>query len=96
MVAFAGRIRQNIDSGQKMGIKCKRIFEGRVEAQDNLGFLFDIPCDNVVLCTGDPSDNTLFNQLKGLVPELYIIGDAGKPADLSQAHADAYAVALKV
>ena len=81
---------------QKMGIKCKRIFEGRVEAQDNLGFLFDIPCDNVVLCTGDPSDNTLFNQLKGLVPELYIIGDAGKPADLSQAHADAYAVALKV
>ena len=61
-----------------------------------VGKLFDIPCDNVVLCAGDSSDSILFTQLKGIVPELYIIGDAGKPADLSQAHAGAYAVALKV
>ncbi len=74
----------------------KATFEGRVKAQDNLGFLFDIPCDNDVLCTGDPSDNIFFTQLNGIVPERYIIGDAGKPADLSQAHAGAYAVALKV
>lgn len=79
-----------------LGTRCKSIHEGKVVVADKLGFPWDIPCDNVVVCTGDPADDTLYQELKGLVPELYNIGDSSGRANLAKAHADAYGLARSI
>ncbi|MDQ6523427.1 FAD-dependent oxidoreductase [Nocardioides sp. LHD-245] len=49
--------------------------------------------DTVVLACGADSDDTLFQQLQGKVPELHVLGDAYAPRRLSFATRQAYALA---
>lgn len=78
-----------------MGQKCHSIFEDKVVAADKVGFgfRFDIPCDNVVMCTGDVANDDLVAKLHGVVPEVYNIGDSAEPSNLAKAHASAYSLA---
>lgn len=79
-----------------LGTRCKSIYEGKIVAADKIGYTWDIPCDNVVVCIGDPADDQLYNELTGLVPELYNIGDSSGRANLAKAHADAYGLARSI
>lgn len=79
-----------------LGHKCHSITENCVVAADKIGFRFDIPCDNVILCTGDLANNDLYRALWGRVPEIYSIGDCDTPSNLAKAHAAAYGLASKI
>lgn len=81
---------------QHLGTRCHSIHEDYVEVADKIGFRFNIPCDNVVLCTGDAASDDLYKALVGLVPEVYNIGDSDIPSNLAKAHAAAFALASKI
>lgn len=78
-----------------LGQRCYSISEDKVTVADKhgFGFRFDIPCDNVVMCTGDAANDDICKQLKGLVPEIYNIGDSAEPSNLAKAHAAAFSLA---
>lgn len=75
---------------------CQEIRPDAVQVADKVGFLFDLPCDNVVLCTGDPANDALYQELRQYIPELYNIGDSADPSNLAMCHADAYRVAAMI
>ena len=99
-VAYAAdsheHIKDNYNVTQHLGTKCHAIEEDKVIAADKIGFRFDIPCDNVVICTGDPADNELYKSLVGMVTEVYNIGDSDTPSNLAKNHAAAYALARSI
>lgn len=81
---------------QHLGTKCYAIEQDKVVAADKIGFRFDIPCDNVVVCTGDAPNDGLYKALFGKVPEVYNLGDSDTPTNLAKVHAAAYALAIKI
>jgi 2-enoate reductase len=52
-----------------------------------------ISCDSVVLCVGYKEENALFEELQFDVPEIYLLGDARKVANIMAAIWDAFEVA---
>jgi 2,4-dienoyl-CoA reductase-like NADH-dependent reductase (Old Yellow Enzyme family)/thioredoxin reductase len=60
------------------------------------GEVLYLPADTVVLAVGARSDNALAQELKGLVPEVYKIGDAVSPRDAASATYDAARIAEKI
>ena len=58
--------------------------------------IFHIPADTVVMAVGAQSENKLAQELKGLVPEVYKIGDCEKPRDAASATYDAARVAERI
>ena len=60
------------------------------------GEILFLPADTVILAVGAASDNRLATELKGLVPEVYSIGDCEKPRDASSATFDAARVAERI
>lgn len=60
------------------------------------GEIFYIPANTVVLAVGASSNNGLTKELKGLVPEVYAIGDAVSPRDAASATYDAARIAEKI
>ncbi|MCX6004093.1 MAG: FAD-dependent oxidoreductase, partial [Chloroflexi bacterium] len=60
-------------------------------AEEKLG-----PFDTVVLASGATAVNELGEQVKGLAPEIYIIGDAAKPGKILAAVEQAAEIALKL
>lgn len=53
------------------------------------------PFDTVVLAAGSTPVNELQEQVKGLVPEIYVIGDASKPGKILAAVEAGAETALK-
>jgi len=53
---------------------------GEPPVKDNV-FYF-LPADTVVLATGARSENQLGNELSGLIPEVYRIGDCAEVRDV--------------
>jgi len=60
------------------------------------GEIVFLPAETVVLAVGAQSENRLEQELKGLVPEVYSIGDCEKPRDASIATFSAARVAEKI
>ena len=60
------------------------------------GEILFLPADTVILAVGAQSENKLAQELKGLVPEVYKIGDCEKPRDASSATFDAARVAERI
>jgi len=60
------------------------------------GEILCLPADTVVLAVGARSENALAQELKGLVPEVYKIGDAVSPRDAASATYDAARTAEKI
>ena len=81
---------------QHLGTKCYSIDEEKVVAADKIGFRFDIPCDNVVICTGDAPNDGLYKELCGKIPEVYNLGDSETPSNLAKVHASAFALAKRI
>jgi NADH dehydrogenase FAD-containing subunit len=76
--------------------KVKSISEGVVTVETNEGEQKIGPFDTIVMAAGASSVNDLEPQVKGLVPEIYVIGDAVKPGKLLAALEKATEVALKL
>lgn len=58
--------------------------------------LVSLPARTVILAVGAVSDNDLFEQLKSLSPELYLIGDAKSPRKALEAVREGFQVGLKI
>ncbi len=52
-----------------------------------------LPVDDVVLCVGYKSENTLYEELKDQISEIYELGDARKVSNIMYAIWDAFEVA---
>ncbi len=52
-----------------------------------------LPADQIILAMGYRSDNRLYNEIRDLDAELYLVGDAGKVANIHYAIWNAYEVA---
>ncbi|MBQ4309243.1 MAG: FAD-dependent oxidoreductase [Lachnospiraceae bacterium] len=57
------------------------------------GAVKEYPADSVVLCVGYRSENSLYQELKYEVDDLYLLGDAAKVSNIMYAVWDAYEVA---
>ena len=57
------------------------------------GEVKEYPADSVVLCVGYRSENSLYQELKYEVDDLYLLGDAAKVSNIMYAVWDAYEVA---
>lgn len=53
----------------------------------------ELPCDTVILSVGFREEDSLYRALEPLVPELYLLGDARKVANIMYAVWDAFEVA---
>jgi 2,4-dienoyl-CoA reductase (NADPH2) len=85
----------------RMGIKtltrarAKRIAsEGALMERDGKEIL--LPADTVVIATGAQSVNHLYENLKGRVPEIYVIGDAKSPRQALEAVAEGFEVGISL
>ncbi len=54
-----------------------------------------LPADSIVIAAGSKSENALAS-LKGLVPELYVIGDAKKPRNALEAIKEGFLIGLRI
>ena len=55
-----------------------------------------LPADTVVLAVGDKPDKTLYESVKDLVPECYLVGDAAGGGIIPNAVFDGYTVGAKL
>lgn len=63
---------------------------------DLSGEVFSLPADTVVLAVGAESDNELAEQLNGIIPEVYMIGDCVEPRDAAAATHEAAKLASRI
>ena len=63
---------------------------------DKAGMVQVIPADTVVLAAGTQSENALYYQLQGKVPELHILGDAKEPGKAIDAIREAAVTARQI
>jgi 2,4-dienoyl-CoA reductase-like NADH-dependent reductase (Old Yellow Enzyme family)/thioredoxin reductase len=74
--------------------KVTAIEAGKVIVDTENGIRKELPTDSVIFSTGSVSADSLAETLKGLVAEVYMVGDAKEPANLGAALRSATAVAL--
>jgi 2-enoate reductase len=77
------------------GITLHSISERVVSVIDGYQLLF-LKADTVVLATGSKAENKLAEQLKGLVPELYTIGDCVEPRNSMEAIHEGFKVGREI
>jgi 2,4-dienoyl-CoA reductase (NADPH2) len=63
---------------------------------EKVGEQYTLPADLVILAIGSCSENQLYKELTGKVDNLYVLGDAQKPAKVFEAIHDAYALAKQI
>lgn len=77
------------------GAKAVGILEGGVEVEKD-GQSEVIPTDTVVIAVGSKSQNSLLNDLEGLVSEIHSIGDAKEPRNALEAIREGFVVGLEI
>jgi 2,4-dienoyl-CoA reductase-like NADH-dependent reductase (Old Yellow Enzyme family)/thioredoxin reductase len=78
------------------GAKVTAIEAGKVIVDTANGGRKEVATDSVILSTGAVSVDSLAETLRGLVAEVYVVGDAKEPANLGAALRSATAVALEL
>lgn len=68
-----------------------RLTEGGDDAQNT-----ELACDSVILAVGYREENALYEELKFAVPEIYLLGDARRVANIMYAVWDAFEVANSI
>lgn len=74
------------------GASVKSWAQGSLQVE-TAGGMEAIPCDTVILSVGFREEDSLYRQLESSVPELYLLGDARKVANIMYAVWDAFEVA---
>ena len=55
-----------------------------------------LPADTVVMAVGSRSDNRLEEKIRGLVPKLYIVGDAKEPRNALDAIREGFLTGIEI
>lgn len=79
-----------------VGVKDEEITDKGMEIVDGGGKRMFLEADDLVLATGSIADKTLFESLKGKVPELYEVGDCLNASRIYEAISSGAEVGLKV
>lgn len=86
---------------RRLGIKL--FDETKVKAVTAEGLILEkggaetlLPAETVILAVGSRSENSLAEQLKGKVSELYLVGDAVTPRKITEAIREGFEAALKI
>jgi hypothetical protein len=58
--------------------------------------IFSLPADTVILSVGMRSVNKLAQELQGVVPEVYMVGDCVRPRDASEVSYQAAKLAASI
>jgi 2,4-dienoyl-CoA reductase-like NADH-dependent reductase (Old Yellow Enzyme family)/thioredoxin reductase len=64
-----------------------------IEREDGPGFL---NADSIVMAVGSRAENRLAKELEGLVPEVYVVGDAGGPRKALEAIREGFEIGLQI
>ena len=64
--------------------------------RDNKGKEFEIEADTIILALGGKPYQNAVNNLSGIIPETYVIGDARKNGDVYDATHSAYFCAMEL
>lgn len=78
------------------GYKATNIEKGRIIIEDKGGNKREIMADSVIVSVGSIPENSLYDSLKGKVPEIYLVGDAKKPCDLGAALRSGCEIGLEI
>ncbi|MFC1821451.1 FAD-dependent oxidoreductase [Thermodesulfobacteriota bacterium] len=78
------------------GATCKEIRPDAVIIADKEGKTQTLPMDTLLIATGGTSNQTLYEELKGKVPEIHLIGDAVEPRRIIDAVHEAFETAYKI
>lgn len=89
-VALLHEIETSDNIHSATGMRCTRIEQDCVYAEDGDGKETAFPCDTVVMASGMRSRSAEVEKLRPLVKEFYVIGDARKAAKIMNANRDAY------
>ena len=76
-------------------IEVEEITEDGVVVRDKIG-KHTIPADTIVLATGRKPNRELYRMLEGVVPDVYLIGDAMKPGLITEAMVTAFSAGLSL
>lgn len=68
-------------------------YQSGMLAVETAGEKKNISCDSVILCVGYQAENTLYHELEFEVPEIHLLGDAKKVANIMYGIWDAFEVA---
>ncbi len=77
-------------------VKKEEITPKGMEIVDQSGKRIFLEADDIVIAAGSVADKTLFESLKGKVPELYAVGDCVQARRIFEAVSDGASVAMKI
>ena len=78
------------------GVNCKKIFAEGVVVVARDGKEQPLPADTVVLAVGAKPDRRLLQEIKGLAPEIYPVGDCVEPRRILEAVSDGHRIGLLI
>jgi len=78
------------------GVKEEEITGKGIEIVDKDGKRISLEADDIVIATGSVADKTLFESLKGKVPELYEIGDCAQACRIYEAMYEGAMASMKI
>jgi 2,4-dienoyl-CoA reductase (NADPH2) len=72
------------------------ITSGKVIIEDVQGIKKELPADTVVMAVGSKANNSLYEAIKGLYPQVYLLGDAQNPSKVMDAIHNAFDLVNKI
>lgn len=76
--------------------RLKEICKDKILCQKEDGEEVSIPCDTVVLSLGMKSERKTVEELSGIVPETYVVGDCNKVGNITSAVREGFYAAMNV
>lgn len=80
----------------RFGLTLKEIKTHSVISKTPSGEMCEIPCDNVILCTGFIPNDQLYKDLQGKLPKVYKIGDCAKARTIGPAIHEGWVLANQI
>ncbi|NLL38440.1 MAG: FAD-dependent oxidoreductase [Clostridiales bacterium] len=78
------------------GLELTEIDDDGAKVKDTKGNIKELSCDTVIIATGFKAENSLYDELKDEIDEIYKIGDCVEPRKFIDATQEAYLIAMDV
>ncbi len=78
------------------GTKCQELTDRGLDIVTSGGKRITLPADTVVVAAGAKPDQELYQQVRGMVSELYLIGDCVEPRKIRDAIDEGFSTALEL
>lgn len=80
----------------KTSCLCQEIKNDSVVCKEKDGTIVDIPANDVIIAIGDRPETSLYEELKGRIPEVYNVGDSASGGTIAKGVNQAYNCALNL